>query len=356
MISLPVQGRGAGLNPANRFDPIAFEWDGDALDAIPPEERPAPKTQFLRDNSQSIIAHNDSPDVGFTDSINPYRGCEHGCIYCYARPTHEYLSFSAGLDFETKIMVKETAPKLLREALMAKKYKPVALNLSGVTDCYQPVERKLRLTRGCLEVLLEFRNPLTIITKNHLVTRDIDLLAQFAKFDGAVVLVSVTTLDHELARKMEPRTSAPKRRLEAIAELAAAGIPAGVMVSPVIPGLTDHEMPAILKAAGEAGAKCAAFTPVRLPGAVAPLFEQWLTDHSPDRKDKILNRIRSIRGGKLNDSNFGSRMRGQGEWSEQLRNMFHVAKRKAGITGGFPELSTAHFRKPPGSQMELFAR
>ena len=355
-ISPPLHGRGAGLNPPNRFEPIAFEPDGDALDAIPPEERPAPATQFLRDNSRTIIAHNDSPDVGFSDSVNPYRGCEHGCIYCYARPTHEYLSFSAGLDFETKIMVKEDAPQLLREALMSRRYDPVSLTMSGVTDCYQPVERKLRLTRGCLEVMLEFGNPVAIITKNHLVTRDIDLLSQLAKLDAALVLVSVTTLDHELARKMEPRTSAPRRRLDAIRELHAAGVPAGVMVAPVIPGLTDHEMPAILAAAAEAGARCAGFTPVRLPGAVAPLFEQWLSDHFPDRKEKVLNRIRSIRGGKLNDPNFGSRMRGQGPWAEQLKSMFDLAKRKAGITGGFPELSTAHFRRPAGPQMELFAR
>lgn len=355
-ISLPVHGRGAGLNPANRFEPIAFELDGDALDALDPDERPAPATQFLRDNSKTIIAHNDSPDVGFSDSINAYRGCEHGCIYCYARPSHEYLSFSAGLDFETKIMVKEHAPQLLREAMMSPKYKPVTLTMSGVTDCYQPVERKLRLTRGCLEVMLEFGNPAAIITKNHLVTRDIDLLSQLARLDAAVVLVSVTTLDHELAGKMEPRTSAPRRRLAAIRELNAAGIPAGVMVAPVIPGLTDHEMPSILKAAAEAGARCAAFTPVRLPGAVAPLFEQWLSDHFPDRKDKVLNRIRSIRGGKLNDPNFGSRMKGQGPWAVQMKSMFDIARRKAGITGGFPELSTAHFRRPGGPQMELFLR
>jgi DNA repair photolyase len=354
-ISLPVHGRGAGLNPANRFEPVDFEPDGDALDAIPPEERPAPATQFLRDNSRTIIAHNDSPDVGFSDSINAYRGCEHGCIYCYARPSHEYLSFSAGLDFETKIMVKEHAPQLLREALMSRRYEPVTLTMSGVTDCYQPIERKLRLTRGCLEVMLEFGNPAAIITKNHLVTRDIDLLSQLARLDAAVVLVSVTTLDHGLAAKMEPRTSAPRRRLEAIRELNAAGIPAGVMVAPVIPGLTDHEMPSILNAAAEAGARCAAFTPIRLPGAVAPLFEQWLSDHFPDRKEKVLNRIRSIRGGKLNDPNFGSRMRGQGPWAEQLKSMFDLAKRKAGITGGFPELSTSHFRRPRGPQMELFA-
>ncbi len=353
-ISLAVHGRGAGLNPANRFEPIAFELDGDALDALAPDERPAPTTQFLRDTSKTIIAHNDSPDVGFSDSINAYRGCEHGCIYCYARPSHEYLSFSAGLDFETKIMVKEHAPQLLREAMMAPKYRPTTLTMSGVTDCYQPIERKLRLTRGCLEVMLEFGNPAAIITKNHLVTRDIDLLSQLAKLDAAIVLVSVTTLDHELARKMEPRTSAPRRRLAAIRELNDAGIPVGVMVAPVIPGLTDHEMPAILKAAADAGARCAAFTPVRLPGAVAPLFEQWLTDHFPGRREKVLNRIRSIRGGKLNDPNFGSRMKGQGPWAEQLKAMFDIAKRKAGITGGFPELSVAHFRRPGGPQMELF--
>jgi DNA repair photolyase len=310
-------------------------------------------TEYFVDSSRSIIATNDSPDVGFTHSINPYRGCSHGCIYCFARIGHEYLGFSSGLDFETKIMVKEKAPELLRETLLSPRYTPVALAMSGVTDCYQPAEKSFRITRRCLELLAEFGNPVSVITKNHLVTRDIDLLAQLAAKKAALVILSITTLDADLARKMEPRTSAPSRRLDAIRQLSAAGIPVGVMVAPVIPGLTDHEMPSILKAAAEAGATCAGFTPVRLALSIAGLFEQWLSDHFPDRKEKVLNRIRSLRGGKLNDPNFGSRMKGQGIWSDQLQTMFKFAKKTAGITGGFPELSTAAFRRP-GGQLELF--
>ena len=221
--------------------------------------------------------------------------------------------------------------------------------MSGVTDCYQPVERQLALTRKCLEVLLEFRNPAGVITKNHLVTRDIDLLAQLASLSAAVVMVSVTTLDPELSARMEPRTSAPARRLAAIEAIARAGIPAGVMVAPVIPGLTDHEMPSILKAAAEAGAMTCGYVPVRLPFAVAPLFEQWLSRHYPDRKDKVLNRIRDLRGGKLNDSNFHSRMRGQGVFADQIANMFQLARRKAGLDRPFRTLSTSSFRVPGGA-------
>src|SRR5438046_2008539 len=245
----PVQpalhARGAADNPPNRFEKIALQRDPDWND---PDE-PAPQTQFFKDQSDSIINYNDSPDVGFEASVNPYRGCEHGCIYCYALPFHEYLGFSAGLDFESKIMVKENAPELLRRELISPKWKPKVIALSGVTDCYQPVERKLRLTRRCLEVLAEFRNPVAIVTKNHLVTRDADLLGELAKVNAAVVLVSVTTQDKDLSMRLEPRTSVPKRRLEAIETLTRAGVPCGVMVAPVIPGLTDHEMPAILKAA-----------------------------------------------------------------------------------------------------------
>src|SRR2546429_781398 len=259
--------RGAGSNPPNRFEKIHLEPDADWN----PEEDPLPRTQFLKDRTSKIIAYNDSPDVGFEASVNPYRGCEHGCIYCYARPFHEYLGFSAGLDFETKIMVKENAPELLRRELASAKWKPRVIALSGVTDCYQPVERKLKLTRRCLQVLAEFRNPAVIVTKNHLVTRDADVLRELARHNAAAVFISVTTLDADLRKVMEPRTSPPVGRLTAIETLSQAGVPAGVLVAPVIPGLTDHEMPSIIAAAVKAGAQFAGYVVLRLPHAVAPL-------------------------------------------------------------------------------------
>jgi DNA repair photolyase len=350
--SLPIlHGRGSSENIPNRFEKIELQPDGDYLDA---EEAVAPATVFYRDSSRSIIASNDSPDVGFEKSINAYRGCEHGCIYCYARPTHEWLGFSPGLDFETKIMVKENAAQLLRAELASPRWEPTTLSMSGVTDCYQPGERRFRLTRECLEVLREFRNPVGVITKNHLVTRDIDLLADMAKQSLAMAMISITTLDAELARKMEPRTSSPRRRLEAVRALANAGVPVGVMVAPTIPGLTDHEIPTILAAAADAGATTAGYVPVRLPFAVKDLFERWLSDHFPDRKEKVLNRIRSLRGGKLNDANFMTRMRGEGVWADQLKSMFKLAKRRAGLDGPFPSLTTEAFRRPTGGQLELW--
>jgi DNA repair photolyase len=346
----PIPGRGTTSNPPNRFEPLLLEPDPDAHDP----EAPAPQTRYLKDTSRSIIACNDSPDVGFDASINPYRGCTHGCIYCYARPTHEYLGFSAGLDFETNIMVKLHAAQLLRKELASPKWTPQTLAMSGVTDCYQPVERQLELTRQCLQVLAEFRNPVSLITKSHLVTRDIDVLKELTGHGAAAVHVSITTLDTDLARVMEPRAAAPQRRLEAVAALAEAGIPVGIMVAPVIPGLTDHEAPAILSAAARAGARSAGYVPLRLPHGVAGLFEQWLSQHFPDRKEKVLNRVRELRGGRLNDPNFRSRMRGEGVWAEQLKSMFELAKRRAGLTQSFPGLSTAAFRRPPGNQMTLW--
>src|SRR5206468_1628924 len=262
-----IHGRGSADNPPNRFVPIAFEADGAAMDAMIAEEGELPRTQtvFLKDTARSIIVNNDSPDVGFTYSINPYRGCEHGCIYCYARPTHEYFGLSAGLDFETKIFVKDDAPQLLRQELYDPKWKPTTLSISGVTDCYQPVERRLRLTRRCLEVLAEFRNPAGVITKNHLVTRDIDVLQELAAHNAVAVHISVTTLDPQLANLMEPRASRPELRIAAIEALAKAGIPVGVMVAPIIPAITDHEMPNILKAVADAGGTTAGFVALRLP-------------------------------------------------------------------------------------------
>jgi len=344
-----IHGRGSAENPPNRFEHTIYERDADWNE---PDD-PAPKTQFYRDASASIITRNDSPDVGFEASINPYRGCEHGCIYCYARPYHEYLGFSAGLDFETKIVVKENAPELLRRELSSRKWKPQVLSMSGVTDCYQPIERRLQLTRRCLEVLVDFRNPVAIVTKNLLVTRDIDLLADLARDNAAAVFLSITTLDANLARIMEPRTAQPVARLRAIKELATAAVPVGVMVAPVIPGLTDHEVPGIVKAAAEAGARFAGMVPVRLPYAVADLFQQWLERHLPDRKEKVLSQIRAIRDGKLNDSGFGSRMTGQGMFAEQMAKMFVMACRRAGFPERGPHLSTEAFRRPAGAQMEL---
>jgi DNA repair photolyase len=345
-----IKGRGAAQNPANRFEKIHLEPDED----WDPEENGAPRTQYFRDATQTFITRNNSPDVGFETSINPYRGCEFGCIYCFARPTHEYLGFSAGLDFESRIMVKEDGPELLRKELSALKWKPQTIVMSGVTDCYQPIERKLKITRRCLEVLAEFRNPVAIITKNHLVTRDIDFLSELARYNAAVVNVSITTLDPTLTPKLEPRASLPAHRLAAVRELSAAGIPVNVLVAPVIPAITDHEMPRIIEAAAEAGAVSAGFVPVRLPWAVAPLFENWVERHFPDRKEKVLNRIREMRGGKLNDPNFGSRMRGDGIFAEQIGQMFHVACRRAGLPKREVHLSAAAFRRPSGPQMDLF--
>jgi len=346
----PIRGRGASWNPQNRFESLAYVVDDEAhID----EDAPAPRTIFMRDPTRTIITRNDSPDVGFDCSINPYRGCEHGCIYCFARPTHEYLGFSAGLDFETKILVKEDAPELLREELSSPKWIPQTIAISGVTDPFQPIERKLEITRRCLGVLAEFRNPVCIITKNHLVTRDVDHLAELASHHAVSVNVSVTTLDPNLARTMEPRTSSPELRLKAIETMAKAGVPVGVMVAPVVPAITDHEMPKILAAAADAGATSAGFVVLRLPWAVAPLFEKWLDEHYPDRKDKVLNRVRDLRGGKLYDAKWGVRGRGEGIFAEQFRAIFDVTCRKLHLNERDYELSTAAFRRR-GRQASLF--
>jgi len=335
-----IKGRGASWNPQNRFETLEYVLDDEAE-----RDDSAPRTIYMRDPSRTIIAYNDSPDIGFDASINPYRGCEHGCIYCYARPFHEYLGFSAGLDFETRIMVKTDAPQLLREELNAKKWEPQTIAISGVTDPYQPIERKLEITRGCLEVLADFRNPTGVITKNHLVTRDIDHFRELAKVDAIAVFVSITTLDPAVANMMEPRASTPELRLAAIEALASAGIPCGVMVAPVVPAITDHEMPKILAAARKAGAQRAGYVVLRLPHAVAPLFEQWLAEHFPDRKDKVLNRVRDLRGGALYDAQWGVRGTGEGVFAEQIASMFDVACRKVGLNEVEHELSTASFRR-----------
>ena len=340
------RGRGTGDNPAGRFERIEVVTDQPGPERLP--------TTFLCDNSRSIMARNESPDVPFSFSVNPYRGCEHGCTYCYARTYHEYLGFSAGLDFETRILIKRDAPRLLRDELEAPGWQPRVLAMSGVTDPYQPIERQLELTRGCLQVLSEYRNPVALITKNALVVRDRDLLAELARHEAASVVLSITTLDATLSRRMEPRTSHPRDRLAALERLAAAGIPCGVSLAPVIPGLTDHEIPEILRAAAEHGASWASWLLLRLPGSVEGIFTRWLAETLPERSGKVLNRLRQLRGGALNDSRFGRRMRGQGVFAEQIRGLFATACRRYDLAREGPLLSTAAFRRPGGHQLALY--
>jgi len=355
MRPVSIRGRGAAHDPPNRFEALHVEPDPEVPTGDPEDEQVGPLTRFYRDATRSIIATNDSPDIPFGASLNPYRGCEHGCIYCYARPTHEYLGFSAGLDFESRILVKVDAPELLRDALSARSWKPEVIAISGVTDPYQPVERRLALTRRCLEVLAEFRNPVSIITKNHLVTRDADVLERLSAHDCALVNISVTTLDNRLHHVMEPRTSVPAKRLAAIETFARRGIPVRVMVAPIIPGLTDHEIPRVLEACRDAGALGAGYVTLRLPHAVAPLFEDWLDRHFPERKQKVLNRVRSIRGGRLNDPRFGDRMRGEGPFADQIRSLFRATCRRLCLNERNFSLNTAAFRRPArGSQLGFF--
>lgn len=345
-------GRGTTLNPANRYEPLHVEPDRDG--EVADEDAPAP-TELYRDTSRTVLAENSSPDVGFRFSLNPYRGCEHGCAYCYARPSHEYLGFSAGLDFERRIMVKEDAPELLRKTFRSRGWQPEVVALSGNTDCYQPVERKLGLTRRCVEVFAEFRNPVAVITKSALVARDADLFAALAEHRAAHVNLSITTLDPELARRLEPRAASPERRLDAIRALARMGIPVGVMVAPVIPGLNDSEIPRILAAAADAGASSAGWVLLRLAKPLDEIFTAWLAEHYPDRQARVLNRIRETRAGHISDSQFGRRMRGTGVYAEQIATLFAIAARKRGLDRPVAPLSTAAFRRPPavGEQMRL---
>lgn len=358
-VPLTVKGRGAAVDPPNRFEPVAFDAADSQLDDDELATPRRPDTHYLVEHSRSAITYNTSPDIPFEASLNPYRGCEHGCSYCYARPFHEYLGLSAGLQFETLIFCKTALPELLRAELASPRYRPSTLTLSGITDAYQPVERRLRITRRCLELLTDCRHPVDIITKSHLVTRDLDLLGELAKFGGARVDISVTTLDPAVAAKMEPRAASPRRRLEAIRACADAGVPVGVLASPIVPGLTDHELPNILRAAADAGAKWAHLIPLRLPGAVEDVFLDWLAREYPDRQAKVLARQRSLRGGQLNDARFGHRFRGQGPFYEHLRQILHMERRRLNLEGHGPKLDVSHFRRPeradePGGQMRLF--
>jgi DNA repair photolyase len=349
-------GRGSLLEPPNRFTQLWREIDLDALDDEQRHALAHPPTKYILERAGSIVSENDSPDVPFRYSVNPYRGCLHGCAYCYARPTHEYLGFNAGIDFETKIVVKENAPDLFRDWLGRPGYAPESVTFSGVTDCYQPCERRFRLTRGCLEVALEARQPVSVITKNALVVRDLDLLAQLARERLVHVSLSVTTLDHALARSMEPRTSTPTARLRAVRELAAAGVPVRVLVAPVIPGLNDSEIPALLEAAARAGAAGAAYVLLRLPLTVAPVFLDWLRRERPDAAGRVEGRLRDARGGKLNDPRFGRRMRGEGAMAEQIRSLFRLFAQRHGLDRPLPEYDTSRFRppRPRSGQLWLF--
>ncbi len=351
--------RGTDINPPNPFERLHLAEDAEAMDDLrrsdPDWEPPSPRTVFYKDDTQTLITRNDSEDLSFEASLNPYRGCEHGCAYCYARRYHEYLGFSAGLDFESKIMVKLKAPEFLRAEMERKSWQPVKMSCSGVTDPYQPVERKLEITRRCLAVLAEFRQPVVLITKNHLITRDTDHLAELARWQAVGVLLSVTTLDTELSRILEPRASLPKMRLRAIRTLADAGVPVGVSVAPVIPGLNDHEIPAILSAVKEAGAQFATYSLVRLPGSVAPVFENWLTGAvSETKKESILARIREVHGGRLNDSRPLIRMKGEGTRAEQIGQLFKVCARKLGLDKVRPDVTGKNFRRTQAGQGELF--
>lgn len=355
---LSPKGRGTTYSPPNRFAKEVIVQDDGAWEEIarvdPDFEPTHLRTETLTDDSRSIITTNSSPDIGFSHSLNPYRGCEHGCSYCYARPYHEYLGMNAGIDFETRIMVKPEAPTLLEKTLSKPSWKPVSLACSGVTDCYQPIEKELEITRACLRILTDFRNPVGIITKNALVTRDIDLLAELARSEASLVVISVTTLDSHLAGKLEPRASRPAARLKAIKDLSDAGIPVGVSVAPIIPGLNDHEIPAIMEAAADCGASFASGTILRLPYSVKDIFSSWLDQHFPNRKDLILSRIREIRGGAVNDSRFGSRMTGTGPLAKQIQQFIAVSKRRSGLESPRKFLNDKAFiRRLPG-QLELF--
>ena len=340
MSNTPIHGRGATGNPAGRFEPRWFERDEDD------GAREAPETQVFVDASRTVIARNDSPDISFTQSINPYRGCEHGCAYCFARPSHAYLSLSPGLDFETKIFAKPDAARLLLSELSRPGYACSPIALGTNTDPYQPVERRLRITRGILEVLAAHEHPFTIVTKAALVVRDLDLIGPAAGRGQAAVYLSVTTLDLALARSLEPRAAIPERRLDAIRALSAAGVPCGVLAAPMIPGLNDHELERILEAARDAGATTAGWVLVRLPHELKEIFESWLRANVPTHAEKVLARIRETRGGALYDPRFGARQRGEGPYAEMLARRFTVAARRLGLDRKHAPLDTGRFRKP----------
>jgi DNA repair photolyase len=353
----PVKGRGAVSNRVSRYFREERVRTGDGWDLPEDEDLPPLRTTVMRDATRTIIARNDSPDIFFEQSINPYRGCEHGCIYCFARPTHAYLGLSPGLDFETKLLMKPDAARLLEAELRKPGYKPKVVAMGTNTDPYQPIERQHRITRGILEVLRDFNHPVGIVTKSALIQRDIDILAPMAEKRLAHAFVSITTLDRELARRMEPRAATPPRRLETIRALAQAGIPVGVMAAPMIPALNDQEMERILEAAVEAGATAGSYIILRLPLEIKDLFTEWLQAHVPGRAQHVLELIRGLRGGELYDSAFGKRMKGEGPYAELLKRRFQIARKRLGLDGSRErwEFDLTLFKPPPraGDQLRL---
>ena len=355
--ALARKGRGAVSNLAHRFESVRRSADGDAAsDPEDGDELPPLATTVTLETARSIITRNDSPDIGFGRSINPYRGCEHGCIYCYARPTHSYLNLSPGLDFETKLIAKANAAELLVGELAAPSYAPELIMVGVNTDAYQPIERELRLTRAILEVLAAARHPFGLVTKSALVERDLDLIAGMAAQNLVSVSISVTSLDPGLARILEPRAASPQRRLRTVRTLAGAGVPVRVNLAPVIPFINEPEIEAIVDAAAEAGAKNAHYTVVRLPWEVSPLFEEWLQAHFPDRAQRVMNRIRDMRGGRNYDAEFGRRMTGEGTWAQLIAQRFRRASARHGFSDSWPALRTDLFvrPRPPTPQMDLF--
>ena len=347
-----LKGRGAQYNPANPY--IKQEYVASHIEGLDEPMISNSKTEFFVEHPKKIVNKVESPDIGLSYSLNPYQGCEHGCIYCYARNTHQYWGYGAGLDFERKIIVKENAPEVLARQLENKNWKVMPIMLAGNTDCYQPIEAKKKLTRRILEVLLQYRHPVSLITKNALILRDIDLLQELNKLDLVHVNISITTLDEELRQKLEPRTASGAKRLEVVRQLAAAGLDVNVMVAPVIPGLNDSEIPQIIKKAAEAGACNAAYTIVRLNGSIGPIFEDWIRQAFPDKADKVLHQIADCHGGQLNDSRFGARMRGEGKFAEAIANLFKMSKQKYMAGRSHRPYNYNHFCTRMGKQLGLF--
>ncbi len=350
----PLKGRGSLSNPAGRFDRTGIEAVDDGW--VREETPESVATSVQPDRAKGVITTNDSPDIGFEQSINPYRGCEHGCIYCYARPSHAYMGLSAGLDFETKLFYKHDAAKVLEQELARPRYVCKPIMLGSNTDPYQPVERRLQVTRSILTVLAKCRHPVSIVTKGVLVARDVDLLAELASQNLASVVMSLTSLDVDVKRTLEPRAASPQARLKVMRQLVAAGVPTGVLVAPVVPAITDHEMERILEAAKEAGASGAGYVLLRLPYEVKDLFREWLAEHYPQRAAHVMSLVRDARGGRDNDPNFGTRMRGIGAYAELLRTRFKVATRRLGLDSPRSVALTRTLFRPPGpsgSQLQL---
>ena len=347
-----LKGRGAQLNTPNQY--LQQRYETEDTEGLDQALMPAKETEILYEHAKKILNKVTSPDIPLDYSMNPYQGCEHGCVYCYARNTHEYWGLSAGLDFERKLIVKENAAELLKKELNHKKWTPSPVMFSGNTDCYQPIERKLELTRRCLEVFREFHHPVGLITKNSLVLRDLDILKDLAKEDLVHVFITITTMDKHLRSVMEPRTASTKRRLESIRVLHEAGIPVGVMCGPIIPGLTNHEIPGLLEAAADHGAQAAGYTLVRLNGSVKDIFEHWLQHNFPDRAEKVLNQIRESHGGQLSDNKFGRRMSGSGPIAESIKQLFRLTREKYFAGRKLPPYNLEVFRRPGDGQLKLF--